>query len=77
LFSDVACYPERLLQLVTRWIESKRCRRIVATIKLQGRWEASQSQGFLAIPGARVVHLFHNKNELTFIWTCQSSSQFA
>jgi 23S rRNA (cytidine2498-2'-O)-methyltransferase len=23
---------------------------------------------FMAIPGARLMHLFHNKHELTFAW---------
>ncbi len=71
LLCDVACYPERLLQLATRWIASERCRRIVATVKLQGPWEPEQTQGFAAIPGGRLFHLFHNKHELTFTWAAQ------
>jgi 23S rRNA (cytidine2498-2'-O)-methyltransferase len=71
LLCDVACYPERLLQLVNRWVESGRCRNLVATVKLQGRWEPGQTEGFRAIPGSRLFHLFHNKHELTFTWSAQ------
>ena len=61
LFSDVICYPARLLALVERWIATGMTRRIVATVKFQAR-------RFAAIPGARLLHLFHNKHELTFLW---------
>jgi 23S rRNA (cytidine2498-2'-O)-methyltransferase len=68
LLCDVACYPERLLHLLQRWIGSGRCRRVIATVKLQGRWEPGQTDGLRAFPGSHLVHLFHNKHELTFLW---------
>ena len=68
LLCDVACYPERLLQLITTWIESHRCLRIVATVKLQGTWEPAQTAALAAVPGSGLLHLFHNKHELTFFW---------
>lgn len=67
LFSDIACYPERLLRLVERWIESGRVRNFVCTIKLQGKTDHDAVQRFAAIPGSRVLHLHHNKHELTWI----------
>lgn len=67
LFSDVACYPERLLRLVNRWLESGVCKRFVCTIKLQGEADPQVLQAFGAIPGATVRHLWHNKHELTFL----------
>ena len=27
------------------------------------------AEAFAAIPGGQVVHLFHNKHELTFLWS--------
>ena len=36
LFSDVVCYPARLLALVERWLAAETCRRFVCTIKFQG-----------------------------------------
>lgn len=67
LFSDVICYPKRLLELVLRWRDERMAGRFVCTIKFQGDEEHEAARGFAAIPGARVVHLHHNKHELTFL----------
>ena len=68
LFSDVIAYPARLLGLVMRWIEAGKARRILCTIKFQGATDHEIAGQFAAIPGARVLHLAHNKHELTFFW---------
>ncbi len=68
LFSDVIAYPDRLLALVTRWIDAKAARHIVCTVKLQGATDHEAAAAFAAIPGGRLLHLFHNKHELTFVW---------
>lgn len=68
LFSDIIAYPARLLALARRWIESGRAARIVMTIKFQGETDHETAEAFAAIPGGRVVHLWHNKHELTFFW---------
>ena len=68
LFSDVIAYPDRLLALVRRWIGAGVARHIVCTIKFQGPTDHDVADAFAAIPGGRVVHLFHNKHELTFLW---------
>ena len=62
LFSDIVCYPARLLRLVHRWLESGRARRFVCTIKFQGETDHAAARAFAAIPGSRLVHLFHNKH---------------
>lgn len=67
LFSDVVCYPRRLLSLVRRWLASGLCPRLVCTIKLQGQTDHDAVRAFAAIPGSRVVHLHHNKHELTWL----------
>ena len=69
LFSDVIAYPDRLLALVRRWIDAKAARHIICTIKFQGATDHDAADAFAAIPGATVTHLFHNKHELTFLWT--------
>lgn len=69
LFSDVIAYPDRLLALVRRWIEADAPRRIVCTIKFQGQTDHNTADAFAAIPGGQVVHLSHNKHELTFLWS--------
>lgn len=66
LFSDIACYPERLLRLVERWRGSGLVRNFVCTIKFQGATDHDAAAAFAALPGAEVVHLHHNKHELTF-----------
>lgn len=66
LFSDIICYPGRLLGLVERWIASGSVRNIVCTIKFQGPTDHAIVEQFAAIDGADVRHLHHNKHELTF-----------
>ncbi len=72
VFSDVICYPTRLLALVRRWIAAGRANNIVCTIKFQGETDHDSAAGFAAIPGARLFHGAHNKHELTFAWTVTS-----
>ena len=67
LFSDVICYPLRLLSLVERWLAAATCRRLVCTIKFQGETYHATAARFAAIPGSQLRHLFHNKHELTWI----------
>jgi 23S rRNA (cytidine2498-2'-O)-methyltransferase len=67
LFSDVVCYPARLLALVERWLAAGTCRRFVCTIKFQGETDHATAARFAAIPGSQLRHLFHNKHELTWI----------
>jgi len=69
LFSDVVAYPERLLGLVRAWIETGRATRVVCTLKFQGATDHAAAEAFAAIPGGVVRHLFHNKHELTFMWS--------
>jgi len=53
-----------------RWMPS--VRRIVCTIKFQGATDHDTAEAFAAIEGACVVHLFHNKHDLTFLWERRS-----
>jgi 23S rRNA (cytidine2498-2'-O)-methyltransferase len=66
LFSDIACYPERLLKLVERWMAAGTVRNFLCTLKFQGETDHATAARFAAIPGARLFHLHHNKHELTF-----------
>jgi 23S rRNA (cytidine2498-2'-O)-methyltransferase len=68
LFSDVICYPARLLGLVQRWIAAGRARHIVCTLKFQGETDHATAAGFAAIPGAALFHGAQNKHELMFTW---------
>ncbi len=67
-FSDVICYPARLLALVERFREAGAAKRFVCTLKFQGETDHETAARFAAIPGSRLVHLAHNRHELTWIW---------
>ena len=66
LFSDVICYPERLLEHVKLWLADGACRNFVCTLKFQGEEHYGAIADFRAIPGSQVMHLHHNKHELTW-----------
>ena len=81
LFCDVACYPPRLYEWIEKWLASGLCRNFVCTIKMQGGVNAAGGgaatpnvvdfetpRRFAAIPGGAVVHLYHNKHELTWMY---------
>ncbi|MGH7060576.1 MAG: SAM-dependent methyltransferase [Stellaceae bacterium] len=66
LFSDIVCYPARLLALIERWLAAGACRRFVCTVKFQGETDHAAAGRFAAIPGSELRHLFHNRHELTW-----------
>ena len=67
IFSDVICYPERLLQWITMWLEYNPNLKMICTIKMQGEIDWPLIQKFADIPYSRIVHLNYNKHELTWI----------
>jgi 23S rRNA (cytidine2498-2'-O)-methyltransferase len=67
LFADVICYPSRLYALVERWMRAGTVRRFVCTVKFQGATDFATAQRFAQVPGARLLHLHHNKHELTWL----------
>lgn len=68
IFSDVICYPEKLLEYMTGWIESGHCEKFVCSIKFAGKPDPEVIRRFQQLPHSRVIHLTHNKNEVT--WIC-------
>lgn len=68
LCCDVICYPTRLLAMVRRWMEAGTVRNFVCTLKFQGATDHSTAEAFASIPGSRLLHLSHNKHELTWMW---------
>ena len=67
VFSDVICYPERLLEWVKKWLDSGLTKKMICTIKMQGAIDYEIVKKFAEIPDSRVVHLNYNKHELTWI----------
>lgn len=73
IFSDVACYPEKLLDWVNLWLESGLCKHFVCTLKFQTGYNPAIVDQFAKIPGSKILHLSHNKHELTWFNTHRSA----
>ena len=67
LCSDIVCYPARLLRLIEKWRDTGLVGTFVCTVKFQGATDHDAAAAFAALPGAKLVHLHHNKHELTFM----------
>lgn len=67
VFSDVICYPPRLLEWVERWRASGLCSKFICTIKMQGKPDFDTIRRFAAIPHSKIIHLTANKHELTWL----------
>ncbi len=68
LCSDIICYPKRSLALIEKWIKSGTVKNLICTIKLQGEIDWETLHALQTIERGRLIHLFHNKHELTFLW---------
>jgi len=67
VFSDVICYPPRLLSWVHKWLERGLCDNFLCTLKMQGEPDMESIKAFAKIPHSRIIHLSYNKHEITFI----------
>lgn len=67
LFSDAACTPEKLLAWIRRWLEAGSRANMICTLKFQGFSDSSVIREFKKIENSRIVHLSHNKHELTWM----------
>lgn len=67
IFSDVICYPEKLLEWVHKWLIVCPEANFICTIKFQGNGGYEVVKEFEKIKGSFVVHLSHNKHELTLV----------
>ncbi|MFA9431167.1 SAM-dependent methyltransferase [Egicoccus sp. AB-alg2] len=65
--SDIIAYPDRLYDLVTRWLGSGQVGNLVCTVKFQGATDHVAAERFAALPGAQLFHLDQNKHELTCV----------
>lgn len=64
MFSDIICYPDRLLSLIKKWMQESTVQHFVCTIKFQGDADFAMIDEFLKIPDSHIGHLYHNKHEL-------------
>lgn len=66
---DMACYPDKLYRWLLPWIDSNRVDYFIFTIKLQGDNDLDAIRPFQEIPHAQLLHLQHNKHEVTFLFS--------
>jgi 23S rRNA (cytidine2498-2'-O)-methyltransferase len=64
IFSDLICYPDKLFEWIQPWL--KEDVHLVCTLKFQGKGEYEMIKKFEQIEGSSLLHLFHNKHELTW-----------
>jgi 23S rRNA (cytidine2498-2'-O)-methyltransferase len=55
------------LTMVQRWLAMGQVRHFVCSMKFQGATDFEAIRAFAAIPGSRLMHLHHNKHELTWV----------
>ncbi len=66
VFSDLICYPEKLYDYVQAYMRAYPKKNYVFTIKFQGEAHYGMIDAFREIPGSQIMHLSHNKHELTW-----------
>jgi 23S rRNA (cytidine2498-2'-O)-methyltransferase len=66
VFSDMACYPQRLYSLVLALREAWPAARFLCSVKLQGAGDDDALAAFSSVPGSCLFHLHANGHELTW-----------
>jgi 23S rRNA (cytidine2498-2'-O)-methyltransferase len=67
IFSDLICYPDKLYEFISIWLADSTPRNFVCTVKLQGDQHYDWLERFKNIPNSKLIHLYHNKHEITWI----------
>lgn len=65
LFSDVICFPEKLWEFLQEWREANAADYYLCTLKFQGDADPEVIAKFAQ--HGKIMHLYHNKHELTWI----------
>lgn len=66
IFSDVVAYPGKVLPFVRDYVKACPDKNFVFTLKFQGTNHYQVIENFMDIPGSHIIHLTHNKHELTW-----------
>ncbi len=64
-FSDIICEPVRLLELIKKWdgfVDN-----FVCTVKFKGATDFEAIKKFQELNPNRILHLYNNKHEITFV----------
>lgn len=73
-FSDIICTPEKMYETVLFWLENSSIRNFVCTVKFKGPCDFEILKKFEMIPNSKIIHLYQNKNEVTWIKLDESTS---
>ncbi len=68
-YSDIICTPEKMYETVCFWLENSAIQNFVCTIKFKGDCDFEILKKFQQIPDSKIIHLYQNKNEVTWIKT--------
>jgi len=63
---DIICYPLKLFQFIQKWIIKFPNAQFICTLKFQGETDHQTTALFASIPNSKIIHLSHNKHELTW-----------
>lgn len=66
-YSDIICTPEKMYETVCFWLENSSVRNFICTVKFKGPCDFEILKKFLSIPNSQIIHLYQNKNEVTWI----------
>lgn len=67
LFSDIICTPMKTYDLIMYWMKNSNIKNYVCTIKFKGDCDFDILKKLLEIPDSKIIHLYQNKNEVTWI----------
>ncbi len=71
-FSDIICTPDRMNELVSKWLQQSQVTHFVSTIKFKGPADFEFLQRFQqeksSLGDSLITHLYHNKNEVTWLF---------
>ncbi len=67
LFSDIICTPQKAYDLIEYWMKNSHVKNYVCTIKFKGDCDFEILEKFLKIENSAVLHLYQNKNEVTWM----------
>ncbi len=68
-FSDLICTPDKIYEMIQYWMSHSKIENFICTIKFKGNCPYQELEKFLVIDHSMIVHLYHNKNEVTWIRT--------
>jgi 23S rRNA (cytidine2498-2'-O)-methyltransferase len=68
-FSDLICTPDKIYETILFWMRHSPIQNYICTIKFKGDYQADDLKKFLDIEHSQIIHLYHNKNEVTWIRT--------